>query len=92
MGNDSVKRSLRCPIWKTARNCSFTDPCKRAPCRGNTLHGGFNPLFENSTWDVLEADSTHVKLHFTSPDGAQVSHQAGHSRSEYSLMLAIGLS
>ncbi|CAK0786381.1 hypothetical protein CVIRNUC_009594 [Coccomyxa viridis] len=39
--------------------------------RGNTLHGGFNPLFENSTWDVLEADSTHVKLRFISPDGAQ---------------------
>ena len=41
-------------------------------CRGNTLHGGFNPLFENSTWDVLESSDNHVKLHFTSPEGAQV--------------------
>ena len=41
-------------------------------CRGNTLHGGFNPLFENSTWDVLESSGNHVKLHFTSPEGAQV--------------------
>lgn len=44
--------------------------------RGNTLHGGFNPLFENSTWDVLESSSTHVKLHFISPDGAQVRYLA----------------
>ena len=42
------------------------------PCRGNTLHGGFDPLFENSTWDVLDSSATHIKLHFVSPAGAQV--------------------
>ena len=43
-----------------------------SPCRGNTLHGGFDPLFENSTWDVLDSSATHIKLHFVSPAGAQV--------------------
>ena len=42
------------------------------PCRGNTLHGGFDPLFENSTWDVLDSSATHIKLHFVSAAGAQV--------------------
>jgi aldose 1-epimerase len=40
--------------------------------RGNTLHGGFNPLFENSTWAVDEASGNHVVLKFFSKDGDQV--------------------
>ena len=40
--------------------------------RGNTLHGGANPLFENSTWQVLEAGPKEVVLGFISPAGAQV--------------------
>lgn len=40
--------------------------------RGNTLHGGFDPLFENSTWQVLEAGPQKVVLGFDSAAGAQV--------------------
>jgi len=38
----------------------------------NTLHGGFNPFFENSTWTIEEASDKEVKLSLFSPDGTQV--------------------
>ncbi len=40
--------------------------------RGNTLHGGFNPFFENNTWTVLDASDNEVTLTLLSPDGTQV--------------------
>ncbi len=39
---------------------------------GNTLHGGFNPFFENNTWTVEEASDKEVKLSLFSPTGTQV--------------------
>ena len=41
--------------------------------RGNTLHGGFNPFFENNTWTIEEASNKEVRLSLLSPDGTQVS-------------------
>lgn len=41
--------------------------------RGNTLHGGFNPFFENNTWTIEEASDKEVRLSLLSPDGTQVS-------------------
>ncbi|EIE18881.1 aldose 1-epimerase [Coccomyxa subellipsoidea C-169] len=38
---------------------------------GNTLHGGFNPFFENNTWTVEEASDKEVKLSLFSPTGTQ---------------------
>lgn len=60
------------------QNASFTLEGKTykldANDRGNTLHGGFDPLFENNTWSIDEASPTHVVLKFFSPDGAQASY------------------
>lgn len=39
---------------------------------GNTLHGGFNPFFENNTWTVQDAFNNEVTLSLLSPDGTQV--------------------
>ncbi|KAK9918686.1 hypothetical protein WJX75_005996 [Coccomyxa subellipsoidea] len=39
--------------------------------RGNTLHGGFNPFFENNTWTIEEASNKEVRLSLLSPDGTQ---------------------
>ena len=39
---------------------------------GNTLHGGFNPFFENNTWTVQDASNNEVTLTLLSPDGTQV--------------------
>lgn len=39
---------------------------------GNTLHGGFNPFFENNTWTIEEASDKEVRLSLFSPDGTQV--------------------
>lgn len=40
--------------------------------RGNTLHGGFNPFFENNTWTIQDASDNEVTLTLLSPDGTQV--------------------
>ncbi|CAL8463885.1 g3420 [Coccomyxa elongata] len=39
--------------------------------RGNTLHGGFNPFFENNTWTIQDASDNEVTLSLLSPDGTQ---------------------